>query len=83
MGFRRPNMMLPPPYNFPNDRSKNSRTLFICSPNIRLQLPSPRLSVVGGIADAAGEEDELVGIGRREYQTLHFTPINSSYKLTL
>ena len=38
--------------------------------NICLQMPRPCLPVVGGVADAAGEEDEFIGISRREHSIL-------------
>ena len=37
---------------------------------IRLQMPRPRLPVVGRVADAAAKKDKLVGIGRRKDQVL-------------
>ena len=36
--------------------------------DIRLQVPGAGLPIVGAIAHVAGEEDELVGITRRQHQ---------------
>lgn len=34
--------------------------------DISLKMPDAGLPIIGGIADAAGEKDELVGVSRRE-----------------
>ena len=51
--------------------------------DIRLQMPRSRLTVVGGVADAAGEEDELVGVGWGKDQILRVVADELLYRLTL
>jgi hypothetical protein len=48
-----------------NVRSKNSLVSFIMLCDIRLQIPGFSLPTIRRVADAAGEEDGLVGIGQR------------------